>query len=510
MASYQITPKKNCPLPGSSCPECKKKVGARSQAVQCESCNIWQHAKCSGISSEVYRFLRDGHCDYLHFFCTLCYTDGRYSSHRVMGEIADVPQTVLVTPKKHPHTPRKQPQTPLNTPTPTPSLHEALANDVSNLKRQLSVLSEAVNLLSQSSQPKIDALLTTQRDTKRATQPPKRRSTVASQKVNLNPAPQRQVATNSQPHQKPRPQPHNCELKLKPTSNAIICTGVPEGTSHLFQSCNVHDQEQWAHICQILHLAEVKPICLTRLSRPKTSPHADEPRLLRVDLPNGLVVEDVLLASHYLSGDSNSPIRVFADVPWTERTKSRTTNASDLPNGSQPKQSNARPRAVIIHGMAEPYETDSPDQHNHDREQWRYIQQLLKTEHVISTGISRLPRSPRYQGSAPRLVKVKLLTSDMCSEVLQHWYLHRRTAPPDVRIRPDIPKSNPPENVPQNTCKLSSQHQPNTPTDATNTPEVTNDCAEELPSPHSTDSAPCQSTLPKNVLVPVPSGPAPQ
>ena len=44
-------------LPGNKCPHCKKPCTRKSEALQCDLCAVWVHARCEGITSELYKSL---------------------------------------------------------------------------------------------------------------------------------------------------------------------------------------------------------------------------------------------------------------------------------------------------------------------------------------------------------------------------------------------------------------------------------------------------------------------
>ena len=44
-------------LPGNKCPHCRKACTRKSEALQCDLCAVWVHARCEGVSSELYKSL---------------------------------------------------------------------------------------------------------------------------------------------------------------------------------------------------------------------------------------------------------------------------------------------------------------------------------------------------------------------------------------------------------------------------------------------------------------------
>jgi len=51
------------------CQACEKNAGEKDLGVQCELCEGWFHASCSGVS-DIYPYL--GKCENLHRFCNQC------------------------------------------------------------------------------------------------------------------------------------------------------------------------------------------------------------------------------------------------------------------------------------------------------------------------------------------------------------------------------------------------------------------------------------------------------
>ena len=53
------------------CGTCKKKVGQRHKAVQCDFCDKWNHIKCDGIDNKTYDALKKSN-DNTKYYCKLC------------------------------------------------------------------------------------------------------------------------------------------------------------------------------------------------------------------------------------------------------------------------------------------------------------------------------------------------------------------------------------------------------------------------------------------------------
>lgn len=207
----------------------------------------------------------------------------------------------------------------------------------------------------------------------------------------------------------------------------VICSQVPEPQSNSLATRRSEELEKWTELCTKIGV-NITPVALTRLTRNKDSPHAAEPRLLRVKLNNMLDVETILLASHVLKGDTKA--RIYPDIPWSERHKLRTTEPKEL-------NSEKNQRSIFIHGVPELEDDDKLANYLHDCGEWSYIQQLLKLDTIMATDVYRLPRSVNYRGSEPRILKVTLFTRGMVTATLEKWYLNKQLAP-ELRIRPSL------------------------------------------------------------------------
>lgn len=144
-------------------------------------------------------------------------------------------------------------------------------------------------------------------------------------------------------------------------------------------------------------------------------------------------VEEVLLSAHNLRTLSPK-IRIFPDVPWSERQQKK-----DNPLTAKIVKDK---KTVLIHGIPESQENDTIKRRAHDCREWKFIQELIGTKDVITTGLTRLPYSPNYKGTGPRILKVSVLQESMVTSLLETWYAKRRLAPPEVRLRPAETKLN--------------------------------------------------------------------
>ncbi|KAF8563962.1 hypothetical protein P879_10300 [Paragonimus westermani] len=115
---------------------------------------------------------------------------------------------------------------------------------------------------------------------------------------------------------------------FRESERTVICTNVPESGALSPQARHEEEKQRWSEI--LIEVGLNFPVGnLTRLSRPPISPHAGEPRLLRVTLEALSAVEEVLLAVYQLRL-KQSPITVFADIQWTERMRRREEKSTHL------------------------------------------------------------------------------------------------------------------------------------------------------------------------------------
>jgi hypothetical protein len=170
-----------------------------------------------------------------------------------------------------------------------------------------------------------------------------------------------------------------------------------------------------------------KPTALIRLTRKPHSPHINEPRLVRVALTSPTDVESVLLAAHLLRETSST--RIYPDIPWSERVTRHTTE-------NPTAKADRNDRAIFIHGVPELNDSNNQLNYQHDCGEWKYIQEALQTSGVFTTEVTRLPTSPNYKGNGPRILKINLFSPIMVTQVLEAWYKHRKTVPPELRLRP--------------------------------------------------------------------------
>lgn len=249
---------------------------------------------------------------------------------------------------------------------------------------------------------------------------------VADKKSRVSLAPPFQQDRKKAPTQK---ELQNQHVLRKHETMTVICSNVPEPTSESLKGRQLEEQTRWTEICHALGL-NIVPTGLTRLSRNRSSPHVDKPRLLRVTFGNTRDLEDVLLASHVLVKSSLNT-RIFPDRPWEERQQRKSD-----PSASR---NNEAGKVVLIYGVPELRHDDKCERHKHDVEEWKYITEIYNMQSVVAFDITRLAASPNYQGRGPKIVKVTLARPEMVTAAIRAWHDNKKRGPPEVRLRPFLP-----------------------------------------------------------------------
>lgn len=242
------------------------------------------------------------------------------------------------------------------------------------------------------------------------------------------------VATErTQPNFRPknkRPTENRSKQNFVPRDQlTVICSNVPEAEASSLEGRRKQEETAWAELGTLMGTV-TKPQALTRLSRKPDSANANKPRLLRITLNSPEEVEQVLLAAHVLKG--KTVIRIFPDIPWTERQKLR-----QLPPAEERAERDKR--AIFVHGVPESTATSDVEKYRHDCHEWQYIQTLLETAPLITTDVFRIPSSDPEARRDPRLLKILLLTPDMAHRCLRAWRERRKILPPELRLQ--APKS---------------------------------------------------------------------
>ena len=222
----------------------------------------------------------------------------------------------------------------------------------------------------------------------------------------------------------------NSNVKLvRQTPLELICTNIAEPTATTLKMRQLEELSQWQHLCQLMAL-QVTPESIVRMTRHPSTPHTDQPRLLKVTLRSEKDLEDVLLSSYVLVNACKS--RIYQNRTWSERQQLKT----------EPKvvRADDNKRAVFIHGVPETKHQSEMENMKNDLEEWKFIQELLGFPEILTVGLIRLPSSANYRGTGPKILKVSLATSEMVTKVLQTWSKKCKHLPSELRIRPFKPK----------------------------------------------------------------------
>ena len=54
------------------CKICEKPVANNHHAIQCDSCNLWIHIRCSKVKQQTYRHLQNGNTEW---YCIKCFAN---------------------------------------------------------------------------------------------------------------------------------------------------------------------------------------------------------------------------------------------------------------------------------------------------------------------------------------------------------------------------------------------------------------------------------------------------
>ncbi|KAF8563260.1 hypothetical protein P879_12009 [Paragonimus westermani] len=183
---------------------------------------------------------------------------------------------------------------------------------------------------------------------------------------------------------------------------------------------------EWLKLCKRMQLKPVEPVSLTRLSRSPNSLHKDKPRLLEVTARTEKDLKRLLLSAFLLQNGFENSERVFADVPWWERS---------CKPGIQASINGAEGRSLINLGVPETDETSDKKMRNkHDFLQWKFLGDTLKTNDVVVVDTFRIPKSPNYMGTGPKPLKLTPLRSEMLDIVKTQWQRYRNLFPRELRI----------------------------------------------------------------------------
>ncbi|KER29929.1 hypothetical protein T265_03521 [Opisthorchis viverrini] len=142
----------------------------------------------------------------------------------------------------------------------------------------------------------------------------------------------------------------------------------------------------------------------------------------------------------HLKREADNGERIFADIPWSERSRKNTPH----PTNSTNKHTNDC--SLIILGVPEPNKTsDKIAQNTHDYLQWQFLCSTLEVENAAVVDTYRIPKSPKYLGTGPRPLKLTLLRGDMLNLIQAQWQRHRNLLPRELRINTSMRNNIPTE-----------------------------------------------------------------
>lgn len=205
----------------------------------------------------------------------------------------------------------------------------------------------------------------------------------------------------------------------------IVCTNVPESSAVTLRGKLSDDLDQWNSVCALMNV-KAKPTNLVRVTRHPNSLHYGEPRVIRITLDSAIDVENVLLSAASLKHGSCG-IRIYPDVPWSSRHLK--TNQSDT------KSTQGYMNKIFIHGVPELPSQCLEEIDKHDLEQWRFIRETLSLNNAVAMSLKRLPVSPNYQGTGPRILQLVVQSAQIATEVLERWRNNRKSLPSELRLR---------------------------------------------------------------------------
>ncbi|KAF8572412.1 hypothetical protein P879_00931 [Paragonimus westermani] len=132
------------------------------------------------------------------------------------------------------------------------------------------------------------------------------------------------------------------------------------------------------------------------------------------------------MSAFLLQNGSENSERIFADVPWWERSRKPWIQASI---------DGAEDRSLIILGVPETDDTSDKKMRNkHDFLQWKFLSDTLETDDLAVVNTFRIPKSPKYIRTGPKPLKLTLLRSEMLDTVKTQWQRYQNLLPRELRI----------------------------------------------------------------------------
>ena len=369
------------------CAACGKLVSPKVQVVTCLSCKLGVHTSCDATltPTSIDQILSDTH-PAIHYLCAKCRLDDNTTSLKKLEDRVRVLEELLNKILKD------QPPT---------ILHNYETKTIASSSGTYPPLPRERTPQSENDQP---VVITATQNTENV------RSVVITATKKGNTA---------------QSNPQKCVAKIR-HDLSVICTNVTELNDTLLQRRHNHDKDEWEKLCCRMKLNPIEPVTITRLARSLDSPNRDKPKLLKVTVATEKELEDILLSAYLLKDATENNQRVFADVPWWERTLKARNAGVDR----------SKHRNLILLGV--PEAEDPSKQKQHDSLQWKFISDTLSLKNTAVVDVFRIPKSPKYIGVGPRPLKLTFLRDDMLEETRIQWQENHKLLPKYLRMTDSI------------------------------------------------------------------------
>ena len=371
------------------CAVCGKLVSLKVQVVSCFSCKLGVHTSCDATLTEtsIDQILSDTH-PAVHYLCAKCRLIDNTTSLKKLEDRVRVLEELLnkILTKDQP---------------PTIQRNYGMKTTASSSGTDPPFPPER-NPQSENDKP---VVITTIKNTENV------RSAVITATKKGNAVP---------------PNPQKCVAKIR-HDLSVICTNVVELNDTLLQRRHNHDKDEWVKLCCRMKLKPIEPVTITRLARSLDSPNRDKPKLLKVTVATEKELEDILLSAYLLKDSTeNNQQRVFADLPWWERTLKARNAVVDR----------SKHRNLILLGV--PEAEDPSKQKQHDFLQWKFISDTLSLKNIAVVDVFRIPKSPKYIGVGPRPLKLTFLRDGMQEEARSQWKQNHKRLPKYLRLTESV------------------------------------------------------------------------
>ena len=398
------------PCGKAPCSHCKRGVTNRSRAIACAHCELWVHITCEPlISVELYNALMKHPQAPLDYCCQICRKLKPSTDNMNTANVSTQTTTSQETTKIKTKTAKTQTTT--HQETTTAKTHTAKGSRNSrNRPAQDKASDSNPSELPHSNNTSMTGPLNLRTDNVLAP--------IAARTIKISSVREPTKCDKAQGTQ---------EIHISP--NTLIVLNAPECTANSLITREAADTSIWRDLCQMLKVPQIDPKRIVRIG-PKTGT-----RPMRVELHATSAVDTILIAGSTLRANSDSKIRVSPDLPWHIRQIRQKARQA----GGDPQ----RRCNVILHGIPESPLADPQDACTHDAQQWAFIRNKLGLSPLDARvcNISRIPRPLHLSNiSAPRLLRVSLITEEMASTVLSSWDTSHNMFPRDIRVHQDRPR----------------------------------------------------------------------